>query len=629
MQKFTRLVMPVKSPLNSRRFRVTAAVLAISLILLALAAFQTPVQAQSDESLAAQYAPVLHFTAGEKFYPTSVDYIITSSILKQRNSAGDVAVVSASPSPENLGTFTQSDLFLDNKEGTLESIAANYASREASLGYQAYVRVVRSGASTVIQYWLFYIFNDGPLNQHQGDIEVVQVFLDGSGNGQTLLLSQHGAGENAAWADVEQVNSHPVVYVAQGSHANYFRAYQGKIGIENDIVGSDGKIINPEQLNLVFLGEAGNHPASQNWLDFPGRWGYVGRADEIALGSSGPEGPVFNQGGERWAQPQSYLAQTLSVNGLYFILAWILASFVLLFLIYTAARAAFKSYGIYKLKRKGGILVAKLLKGMGGIGFAVGIAAVAVTVAALFLPWYSITASSDFGPLAQEGGVQLMSMDGITGLQVNMFMGPLNSDSTSGFVSLFSAQMPFAMIFAAGIVLLVLDIIGMKSCKSYAKKLWIGVVGALLPIILILVFISQLPALLPFAAGLFPGQDLPPQAVDMVRTVAGSPIAGTAAQQFPVVGVTTVTWGLGIGAYLFVLAAILRIAGGAMMYTAKDLPPQGTPMPPTTGTNPQGSYPPPPPQSQTPQVIKRICPQCGHVVAEDVKFCPHCGKTLG
>lgn len=31
---------------------------------------------------------------------------------------------------------------------------------------------------------------------------------------------------------------------------------------------------------------------------------------------------------------------------------------------------------------------------------------------------------------------------------------------------------------------------------------------------------------------------------------------------------------------------------------------------------------------QTPQQIRRICPQCGRVIDENVKFCPHCGKQL-
>lgn len=43
------------------------------------------------------------------------------------------------------------------------------------------------------------------------------------------------------------------------------------------------------------------------------------------------------------------------------------------------------------------------------------------------------------------------------------------------------------------------------------------------------------------------------------------------------------------------------------------------------------STPPPPPwqQASTLQQIKRICPQCGRVLTEEMKFCPYCGKELG
>jgi hypothetical protein len=37
----------------------------------------------------------------------------------------------------------------------------------------------------------------------------------------------------------------------------------------------------------------------------------------------------------------------------------------------------------------------------------------------------------------------------------------------------------------------------------------------------------------------------------------------------------------------------------------------------------------PQPTQQPQQQIKRICPQCGRVIGEDVKFCPNCGKQLG
>jgi hypothetical protein len=153
-----------------------------------------PARAQSSSALAQKYAPELHFAKNEQFYPTSVDYIIGSSSLMQWNSGGQPTLVNSSPTPSNLGANTSSDLYLNNKLGDVSAIAADYASKGEPLGYFAYVHVVNEGASTVLQYWLFYAYNNGPLNDHQGDLEVIQVFLDSSGNPQTVLLSQHFSG---------------------------------------------------------------------------------------------------------------------------------------------------------------------------------------------------------------------------------------------------------------------------------------------------------------------------------------------------------------------------------------------------------------------------------------------------
>jgi hypothetical protein len=574
---------------------LTLLTISLTFALLLILAFQPSPGAQTNADLVSQYAPVLHFTGGEKFYPTSVSYIIGSSVLKQRYSDGTSSVIDSAPTPDNLGTYSSIDLFLDNKLETLENIAADYSSKAESIGYYAYAHVIRSSSSTVIQYWLFYIFNDGPLNDHQGDIEVVQVFLGNSGNPQEVLASQHGAGENAVWRDVERTGTHPVIYVAQGSHANYFRSYQGKIGIENDIVGSDGKTITPNQLNLIMLGEQGNHPADQSWLDYRGRWGYWGTDQEVALGRAGPLGPVFNQDGIRWAQPESYLASTLHVDGNYFILAWLVANFLLLFLIYIVARSAWKIWGIVKLHRKSGLLVGKFLRGRGGVGLVIGIVAMILTVVALFVPWYNIMASSETGPLAQKGGVTLMTVDGINGISVNLFLGASNSDSTSGYTSLFSTIIPFAIIIAAGAIMLTLNVIGIKNGKSLGIKLMIGLVTTLLPVILILVFVSQLTALLPFAAGLIPGQAIPSQVEAMVRTISGSPIGGTTASQLPVIGETVVNWGLALGASIFIVASILNLIAGIVMYTAPPLKEKNQSPAPQPETSP-----PPPPPSPTP-----------------------------
>jgi hypothetical protein len=47
------------------------------------------------------------------------------------------------------------------------------------------------------------------------------------------------------------------------------------------------------------------------------------------------------------------------------------------------------------------------------------------------------------------------------------------------------------------------------------------------------------------------------------------------------------------------------------------------------GQQPQYYQQQPPTQQGAPQTITRICPNCGRVIAENVKFCPHCGKQLG
>ncbi len=557
----------------------------------------TLTRAQSSSSLASTFAPVLHFTSEERFFPTSVDYLIGSSTLKQRFINGSSTLIDQSPTPSNLGTYNSTDDFLDNELGTLDAIANDYSTKASSLGYSTYVHMINGTSSTVIQYWFFYAYNNGPLNDHQGDLEVVEIFLDSSGSPKRALCSQHGAGENAAWSDVEKSDTHPVVYVAQGSHANYFRPYQGKIGVENDVVGGGGVTVNPTDLKLVILGEKGSHSFDQSWLDFPGRWGYVGTDQEIALGKAGPLGPVYNQGGTRWSQPQLYLNSTLAVNGNYFILAFLAAYLVLIIAAYLAFRSVWKMMGIVRLHRKGGLLLGMFLKSRGLFGLLLGAVAIIITVAALFLPWYSISASSQSGPLAQQGGVTLLSIDGIHGAQVNLFTGA-SGDSTSGFTTLFFLQIPFAIFLAIGAVLLILDIIGVKSGRRLGSKFIFGAITSLLPFILIFAFINQLPNFLPLAAGLLPGASIPPQLDSLVRAIAGNPFSGSASQQFDVVGTTTVNWGYGLGAYLFVAAAAVRIAGGFVVRTVPELGVETSSKRPAE--SPPVSPPPaPPPERQT------------------------------
>jgi len=85
---------------------------------------------------------------------------------------------------------------------------------------------------TILQYHFFYAFNDWRLaangmNHHEGDWEMIAVYLKND-SPYAVLFSQHGAGNIEKWETVikavdKQGNNttHPVVYVALGSHANY------------------------------------------------------------------------------------------------------------------------------------------------------------------------------------------------------------------------------------------------------------------------------------------------------------------------------------------------------------------------------------------------------------------------
>jgi hypothetical protein len=85
---------------------------------------------------------------------------------------------------------------------------------------------------TILQYHFFYAFNDWRLaangvNHHEGDWEMVAVYLKNE-TPYAVLFSQHGAGNIEKWKNVRLAvdklgheTTHPVVYAALGSHANY------------------------------------------------------------------------------------------------------------------------------------------------------------------------------------------------------------------------------------------------------------------------------------------------------------------------------------------------------------------------------------------------------------------------
>ncbi|HEX6710524.1 MAG TPA: hypothetical protein VF068_09330 [Rubrobacter sp.] len=100
--------------------------------------------------------------------------------------------------------------------------------------YRYHGRVVHQDGWIVLQYWLFYPFNDWRsgffgANDHEADWEKIFVYLSETGDvsPEWVAYAAHNyTGDNLRrrWDDqeVEKVGEHPVIFVGAGSHASYY-----------------------------------------------------------------------------------------------------------------------------------------------------------------------------------------------------------------------------------------------------------------------------------------------------------------------------------------------------------------------------------------------------------------------
>ncbi|MBR9991187.1 MAG: hypothetical protein KFH98_15605 [Gemmatimonadetes bacterium] len=109
-----------------------------------------------------------------------------------------------------------------------------------------YARVVRAGGWTILHYMFFYAMNDWRsgfkgANDHEADWEQIFVYLyeaeDGSLEPQWVAYASHdeyGDDLRRRWDDplLVREGTHPVVFVAAGSHASYFEPGEYLMGVE-------------------------------------------------------------------------------------------------------------------------------------------------------------------------------------------------------------------------------------------------------------------------------------------------------------------------------------------------------------------------------------------------------------
>jgi len=495
------------------------------------------VSAQTDDRLLAeQYAPILYFVSGEECFPVEVEYLLDNSELKTEEVEGDLVS------------------YYDNLQGTINDngVISHYQQNMNMYGYTVYAHVTSDGGA--IQYWFFYAFNKGELNQHEGDWEMVQIIFSG-GTPQEVGYSQHHSGQSASWDQVERQGDHIKVFVAQGSHANYLRSYSGMIGVASDIVGADGKVLEFGDYDLISLSD-------QEWLDFAGRWGEYGGVEQEIRGQNGPPGPQFREGGTMWNSPLGWENNLQQANNTIFIVELLLYHFVLIVVAITVITLAVLMYRIYLRYKKTGlgprIISMFYIDGANpkSIGNILCIIGIIVAVIALFQPWYSVSADIGVEGYETSGMVDIISIDGINGVIINML------DPTTGPMPLGSFTLPFSLLIGIGLVFLVIAAVGIASSKKLGKKYIYRGIKLLVPVVILIVLLSMIGMLSSAVPGV---EDSEGTVAEVLQAIASSPMGGaTSLAVQDTAGQISFSWGLGLGAILLLLSGILLLVAGIL-----------------------------------------------------------------
>ena len=276
------------------------------LLVLALPAWAGGAESAA-QILAARYSPVLALEpqgrpcgSGEAYRPTTVDIVLGRQDVLLRNPEGKV--VKRGPTSSDLWGLGEG-YYLDFPGNPLDpgcGYERQFRNWNGGRGPSVYAHVATDPlhpGKLAVQYWFYYTFNDFT-DKHESDWEMAQVDFAASTPAAALQtgpyevdLSQHAGGERSAWTDtkLQKDGTHPVIYDATGSHANYFGSalYLGRGAREGfgcDDTRAATLRLTPKTVLLPNIPSSASAPYA--WLAFEGRWGQ--REAGINDGPTGP-----------------------------------------------------------------------------------------------------------------------------------------------------------------------------------------------------------------------------------------------------------------------------------------------------------------------------------------------------
>jgi hypothetical protein len=296
-------------------------VAAVAVCAAAVAALGAARGGQADSTaLLAKYEPVLELYSVDR-KPSAIEPFLAAADLERL--VGDTwRLVRRNPPPSALANGSK-QLRLNTRgcspATNLDPCYGRRATPPTIYGRVWTAPTASAGVTTVLQYWLFYALDDWrnsltkPViwHMHEGDWEEVSVSLDAAGRPLEVAASQHDLGVRRGWSRVQlRGGTHPVVYVALGSHANYLTpGFHGVAGIPHVIPPRFSGLPIPEpdftsaQTSVQRAAVVDVSARTQPWLSFAGAWGdgsflllldaKTRKWAHLPVGGS-PSGPAFH-----------------------------------------------------------------------------------------------------------------------------------------------------------------------------------------------------------------------------------------------------------------------------------------------------------------------------------------------
>jgi|GEM_PF-1144426 len=266
----------------------------------------------TQAELAAAFAPRLHLAPDDPYRPANVDWFLARVSMRYHHDncpdhellgVGKVTqaalVAQSHADAKSLCRHDDGDIRKSTASDLFFLEVANDATYKGAprAEWKTYVVWRPKPAGLVdVEYWTFYPYNDGFSRfNHEADWEHVRVTIDpkangGQGKALEVKLSAHKGGTVLGTNDktLQMDGTHPVSYVAKGTHANYAKPGTYAIdGIPGGVVKDVAKVAAPADVwktetSLVLVGTRAAPKNGQQFVKYWGRWGQIGSTSETS-----------------------------------------------------------------------------------------------------------------------------------------------------------------------------------------------------------------------------------------------------------------------------------------------------------------------------------------------------------